>query len=62
MDPPQLEDTAVDDDWEREEGVPSFQEPFILKYLEGRDSLIATEKKQRSGRRNLVEIMTRYER
>ena len=31
-----------------EEGVPSFEEPFIQKYLDGRDQLIAQEKRQRS--------------
>lgn len=43
------EDPEDDEEWAKQEGVPSFKEPFIQKYLEGRDALIATEKKQRSG-------------
>jgi adenosine deaminase CECR1 len=35
--------------WEKEEGIPSLTDPFIQKYLEGRDALVAQEKKQRSG-------------
>lgn len=38
-----------DEQWVKEQGVPSFEEPFIQKYLQGRDALVAQEKKQRSG-------------
>ena len=37
-------------DWERAEGVPALTDPFIQKYLSGRDALVQQEKKQRSGR------------
>ncbi|KAK5163815.1 uncharacterized protein LTR77_010489 [Saxophila tyrrhenica] len=40
---------AVDDAaWLEEQGVPDLAEPFIAKYLDGRDALIAREKEQRS--------------
>jgi adenosine deaminase CECR1 len=40
-----------EDEWEEvEQGIPAKDEPFINKYLAGRDALIAQEKKQRSGR------------
>lgn len=38
-----------DDDWEEAEGVPKLSDQFIQKYLQGRDALVAQEKKQRSG-------------
>ena len=42
-----------EDEWEEVlQGVPSSDEPFINKYLEGQASLIAQEKKQRSGKSN----------
>lgn len=46
-----MEQLRIDDDeeWIREQGVPSFEEPFVQKYLAGRDVLISQEKKQRSG-------------
>jgi len=46
-----MDKLTIDDDekWAREQGVPSFDQPFIQKYLNGRDALIAQEKKQRSG-------------
>ena len=46
-----MEKLSVEDDgeWARKEGVPSFEEPFLQKYLQGRDALIAQEKRQRSG-------------
>lgn len=37
------------DDWEAEEGVPSIEDPFIQKYLQGRNALIEEEKKRRHG-------------
>jgi hypothetical protein len=40
---------AADDGWERAEGVPDPTDPFIQKYLAGRDALVQQEKKQRSG-------------
>ncbi|KAK3710750.1 hypothetical protein LTR37_010169 [Vermiconidia calcicola] len=47
MDP--AEDQArKDEEWIEEEGVPSLGEPFIQKYLDGRDALIEQEKRQRS--------------
>jgi len=46
MDQLKLED---EDEWAKQQGVPSFEEPFIQKYLQGRDALIAQEKRQRSG-------------
>lgn len=44
------EQQAQDEDegWLVEEGVPSADEPFIQKYLDGRDALVAQEKRQRS--------------
>jgi adenosine deaminase CECR1 len=40
----------VDQDalWAEQEGVPTLAEPFIQKFLDGRDALIAEEKRQRS--------------
>lgn len=39
-----------EDEWEEiAEGIPAKTEPFLQKYLQGRDALIAQEKKQRSG-------------
>ncbi|KAL1302798.1 hypothetical protein AAFC00_003139 [Neodothiora populina] len=37
-----------DEQWIREQGVPSNDQPFIQKYFQGRDALVAEEKKQRS--------------
>lgn len=40
-----------DDEWaEVVQGVPAEGEPFINKYLDGREAMIAQEKKQRSGK------------
>ena len=36
--------------WEVADGVPNFTDPFIQKYMSGRDALVQQEKKQRSGR------------
>lgn len=47
MDPTQL-DQEDDRQWREDEGVPTFDEPFIQRYLDGRDALIAQESKQRS--------------
>lgn len=35
--------------WAQAEGVPNLTDPFIQKYLSGRDALVEQEKKQRSG-------------
>jgi adenosine deaminase CECR1 len=42
-------ESQANNDWERAEGVPSLSDPFIQKYLAGRDALVEQEKKQRSG-------------
>lgn len=40
-----------DDEWaEVEEGLPAKNEPFLQKYVSGREALIEQEKKQRSGK------------
>lgn len=46
-----MEQLSIEDEeeWAREQGVPSFEEPMIQRYLQGRDALSAQEKKQRSG-------------
>lgn len=41
--------STTDHGWEQVEGVPSLTDPFIQKYLSGRDALVQQEKKQRSG-------------
>jgi adenosine deaminase CECR1 len=47
MDP--VEDQALQDaEWAEEEGIPTLDEPFIQKYLDGRDALIEQERQQRS--------------
>ncbi|RDL39187.1 Metallo-dependent hydrolase [Venustampulla echinocandica] len=52
-----------DDEWkEVSEGLPSKEEPFIWKYVSGREALIAQEKKQRSDyafRQSLSPLATR---
>jgi adenosine deaminase CECR1 len=41
----------LDEEWsEISQEVPSLDEPFIQKYLHGRDALIVEEKKLRSGK------------
>lgn len=37
-----------DEEWAEREGLPDIQSPFIQKYLDGRDALVAQEKQQRS--------------
>jgi adenosine deaminase CECR1 len=40
-----------EDEWaEVVQGIPAKDEPFIKKYLDGREALIAQEGKQRSGK------------
>jgi len=41
--------SSEDEQWVKDQGVPDIGQPFIQKYLQGRDSLVAQEKKQRSG-------------
>ena len=36
-------------DWQIEQGIPLFEDPFIQKYFSGRAALIEQEKKQRHG-------------
>jgi hypothetical protein len=44
-----------DDEWaEVLQGVPAKNEPFINKYLAGREALIVQEKKQRSGKQEIL--------
>ncbi|KAF2091319.1 Metallo-dependent hydrolase [Saccharata proteae CBS 121410] len=50
MEQSSIEDDRDDDTWHSEEGVPRFTDPFIQKYLEGRDALVEQEKRQRSDR------------
>jgi adenosine deaminase CECR1 len=39
-----------DDEWQDlSADIPAKEEPFIQKYISGREALIAQEKKQRSG-------------
>ena len=42
-------DATNDEEWAQAEGVPSLSDPFIQKYLQGRDALVQQEKRQRSG-------------
>ncbi|EMC99138.1 hypothetical protein BAUCODRAFT_146118 [Baudoinia panamericana UAMH 10762] len=39
---------SEDERWLQEEGVPTLDQPFLAKYLDGRDALVAQEKRQRS--------------
>ena len=39
----------TENEWEFEEGIPQFEDPFIQQYLKGRDALIMEEKKRRHG-------------
>ncbi len=43
------DDESIDSqlEWELEEGIPQLEDPFIQKYLAGREALIEQEKKQR---------------
>jgi adenosine deaminase CECR1 len=46
-----LSDASIDStlEWELEEGIPQFEDPFIQKYVQGREALIEQERKQRHG-------------
>ena len=48
MDPSAIAEKPEVPQWEREEGVPQFADPFIQKYLSGRDALIDQEQSRRS--------------
>lgn len=43
------DDESIDSqlEWELEEGIPQVEDPFIQKYMQGRQALIDQEKKQR---------------
>ena len=45
-----LEPDPIDDgsDWEAEEGIPQFSDPFLQQYLRGREALIEEEQGKRS--------------
>lgn len=43
------EKSSSDEAWAQAEGVPQLSDPFIQKYLQGRDALVEQEKRQRSG-------------
>lgn len=45
----ELDEVDEDELWELEQGIPQFADPFIQKYFDGRDALIAQEDKHRSG-------------
>lgn len=49
----EMEDLTLEEqeelDWELAEGIPQASDPFIQKYFDGRDALIAQEDKHRSG-------------
>jgi hypothetical protein len=47
----ELSDISVDSnlEWELEEGIPQIEDPFIQKYMQGRDALIEQEKRKRHG-------------
>lgn len=38
-----------DIEWEKSEGIPQVDDPFVQKYLNGRNALIEQEHKQRHG-------------
>lgn len=48
MGSPELDDSQVE--WEMNEGIPQVSDPFIQKYMAGRQALIEQEKKQRHDR------------
>lgn len=43
------EEEKILEEWEAREGIPRPADPFIQKYLQGRDALVAQEDKHRSG-------------
>lgn len=42
--------SEADIQWEKDEGIPQIEDPFIQKYLDGRQALIEQEHKQRHGK------------
>lgn len=49
--PPTAPGRLQDDEWaELAEGIPAKEEPFLQKYVQGREALIEQEKKLRSGK------------
>jgi hypothetical protein len=46
-----LSDLSIDSnlEWELEEGIPQIEDPFIQKYMQGREALIEQEKRKRHG-------------
>jgi adenosine deaminase CECR1 len=42
-------ESTSEEEWAQAEGVPQLSDPFIQKYLQGRDALVQQEKRQRSG-------------
>jgi adenosine deaminase CECR1 len=47
-----------DEEWESiSQDLPDKDEPFLQKYLHGRDALIVEEKKQRSGKYTELEFV-----
>ncbi|KAK0295463.1 hypothetical protein LTS00_006094 [Friedmanniomyces endolithicus] len=44
----QNSDADPDEQWAKDEGVPTLDQPFIQKYLDSRDALVTQEKRQRS--------------
>lgn len=44
-------DVSIDSnlEWELDQGIPQTEDPFIQKYMQGREKLIEQEKKQRHG-------------
>ena len=51
--PKGFDTTKMDNEWELEEGIPQVEDPFIQQYLNGRNSLIDQEQKQRHGWRSI---------
>ena len=50
----------TENEWELEEGIPQFEDPFIQQYLKGRDALIMEEKKRRHGISHSNPVKTSY--
>jgi hypothetical protein len=52
LDDESLDDESLDSqlEWELGEGIPQFEDPFVQKYMTGREALIKQEKRQRHGK------------
>lgn len=46
---PTMARSEEDIQWELDEGIPQVEDPFIQKYMKGRDALIEQEHRQRHG-------------